>query len=33
MLDDATSRLFNLAVEMTEVHVVSALERQSAASK
>ncbi len=33
MLDDATSRLFNLAVGVTEVHVVSALERQSAASK
>lgn len=33
MLDDATSRLFNLAVGMTEVHVVSALERQSAASQ
>jgi len=33
MLDDATSRLFNLAVGVTEVHVVSALERQSASSK
>jgi MotA/TolQ/ExbB proton channel family protein len=33
MLDDATNRLFNFAVAMTEVHVVSALERQSAASR
>ncbi len=29
MLDDATSRLFNFAVGVTEVHVVSALERKS----
>lgn len=29
MLDDATSRLFNFAVGVTEVHVVSVLERQS----
>jgi solute:Na+ symporter, SSS family len=33
MLDDATSRLFNFAVGMTEVHVVSALERQSATNR
>jgi hypothetical protein len=28
MLEDATGRLFNFAVGVTEVHVVSALERQ-----
>lgn len=33
MLDDATSRLFNFAVGITEVHVVSALERQSVADR
>ncbi|MFA5958195.1 MotA/TolQ/ExbB proton channel family protein [Hyphomicrobium sp.] len=33
MLDDATSRLFNFAVGVTEVHVVSALERQSVARR
>jgi hypothetical protein len=31
MLEDATGRLFNFAVDLTEVHVVSALERQSGA--
>jgi hypothetical protein len=29
MLDEATARLFNFAVDLTEVHVVSALDRQA----
>jgi hypothetical protein len=33
MLDGATSRLFNMALGMTEVHVISALERRSAAGQ
>jgi hypothetical protein len=31
MLDEATARLFNFAVDLTEVHVVSALDRQARA--
>jgi hypothetical protein len=29
MLEDATARLFNFAVNLTEVYVVSALDRQA----
>jgi hypothetical protein len=31
MLEEATARLFSFAVDLTEVHVVSALDRQARA--